>query len=367
MKSQPAATFPSSPSSSPAGLRIEADRFIAARAERWRHVPRRIPGGEHGVNPIRCCEGIPGVTSPADLGRAGAMREELADALRAVRSRLLDGRELPRGPLDEIVDVLIDLAARHADSLPALAFADAAPARDAACSQAVATAALSVAGAVALGWSRADVRDAAMVALLADFGLAALTFDPFALARSLTEVERSQLAPHGDVSALLASRIDGLADRVLLAVSQHHERPDGRGTPRGVKGGAIHDIALLVAAAGTLAAIASPRAHRPALRPHAALMHTAQAAREGALDEGMTGALIRACGTYPPGSHIRLSTGDIAVVVARPARSDLARPVVRVMPFWGAANFAAIGKPVTVNLADEGLGDVRIVEEVEPG
>jgi HD-GYP domain-containing protein (c-di-GMP phosphodiesterase class II) len=348
---------------SPARLLAEADQLISERAALWSHIRRRVPAGEDAVHPLRTRGHIRGGSSPTDLDHAAATRAELAASLRAIRDRLIDGRKLSREPLDEIIDALLDLATRHADSLPALAFARGTD--DAGCEHAIATAALTVAAAIELVWSRSDIREAAMVALLVDLSLGTFPFDPNQLARPLTEIEQSRMLSHGDLSALLASRIDAVPQRVLLAISQHHERPDGRGTPRGVKSPALHDFALLVGPCDTLAALAAPRAHRPALPPHAALMRTAELAREGVLDESMTNALIRACGVFPPGSHVRLSTGDIAIVLARPARSDSRRPVVRIMPDWGAASFAALGRPVTIDLADDHLANVSVVAEVD--
>ncbi len=343
-----------------------AAELIAARTPMWNRLPRRVPSGSDAVNPIRPGAHVRGGTSPVDVEHAPETRASLASALRAFLNRLAEDRPMPRQPLDEIVDALIDLASRHGDSLPAIAFTRTAAPASPLHEHAVATAALTVASAVESGWSRADVRDAALVALLADAGHHLLPFDPFKLPRPLTEVEQSRLRAHPDISALLASRIDALAERTILAISQHHERPDGRGTPRAVKAPHIHDLVLLVGVCDVAAAIAAPRAHRPALAPHAALTETARLARDGTLDTDATNALIRACGAYPPGACVRLSTGDIAVVIARPSKADAARPVVRVMPDLGAASFAALGKPVTVDLADDELAAVSVVAEVEP-
>lgn len=351
---------------SPTRLRAQADAFIASRGALWSHLPLRIPGGENAVHPIRPRGHIRGGQSPTDLEHAAATRTQLAEVLRTIRNRLANDRTTTREPLDEIIDTLIDLAVRHADSLPAMAFATTTNPAYPACEHVVAVAALTIAAAVELGWSRNDARDAALAALLSDVSSFALPFDPYRLARPLTDIEQSRLNGHGDLSALLSSGIEAIPERVLLAIAQHHERPDGRGTPRGLESPRIHDLALLVGACDTLAAIASPRAHRPALRPHAALMHTAQLAKNGSLDESMTNALIRACGVFPPGTHVRLSTGDIGIIVSRPARTDPRRPVVRVMPDLGAASFAALGRPVTVDLSDDALANVSVVAEVEP-
>lgn len=347
-------------------LLAESDALIAARSPLWRRLPLRVAAGQAAVHPIRPRPAVRGGIRPTDLEHAAATRLDLAGGLRPFRDRLASGRIATRNTLDEIIDALLDLAARHTDSLPLIAFARTESRVHPSLEHAIAVAALAIATAVELGWSRCDVREAALVALLADIGLSALPFDPFTLARPLTDSEQARMRRHGDLSALLASRIEAIPERVLLAITQHHERPDGRGTPRGIRAAAIHDLALLIGAADTLAALASPRAHRPALLPHAALQRTGHLAREGSLDDSAANALIRACGIFPPGSHVRLSTGDIGIVIARPATADPRRPVVRVMPDWGAASFAALGRPVTVDLGESELSGVSVVAEVAP-
>ena len=52
---------------------------------------------------------------------------------------------------------------------------------------------------------------------------------------------------------------------VAEAVRQHHERLDGSGYPRGLKGEEILLEARIVAVAGAVEAMLSPRPHRPTL------------------------------------------------------------------------------------------------------
>jgi len=48
-------------------------------------------------------------------------------------------------------------------------------------------------------------------------------------------------------------------------VYQHHERPDGRGYPRGLKGEAINSLALIVSVSDAFDAMMTTRAYRPSL------------------------------------------------------------------------------------------------------
>ena len=97
----------------------------------------------------------------------------------------------------------------------------------------------------------------------------------------------------------------------LRAVEQHHERPDGNGYPLGRSD--IDEKARLLRLADSYCAKLSPRATRPALTPD-------RAGRELFLREAtnpMAHALIKELGIYPPGSYVRLASGETGVVLRR--------------------------------------------------
>lgn len=76
-------------------------------------------------------------------------------------------------------------------------------------------------------------------------------------------------------------------------------------------------------------------------------------------DETLVSALVRALGTWPPGTIVRLNSGDLAVVVARPnAGAPLGRPSVRLIELdSGAAH----------DLARPELAAYEIVQSVQRG
>src|SRR5690606_21216738 len=109
---------------------------------------------------------------------------------------------------------------------------------------------------------------------------------------------------------------------------QHHERLDGSGYPRGLKGDEIHLWARLTAVADVYDALTADRPYRKALRPDQAL----KLLREDAphrLDERAVYYLIRHLAVYPEGTIVRLNNGHIGIVVRQTA--DPAKPVVRVI------------------------------------
>lgn len=102
----------------------------------------------------------------------------------------------------------------------------------------------------------------------------------------------------------------------LRAVAEHHERPDGQGYPGGHA--APSPLAQLLSAADVYTAKLSTRASRGPLPADRAvrdffLAHKTQPA---------AGAILKEFGVFPPGTLVRLASGETAVVVRRGAAGN---------------------------------------------
>src|SRR5690606_37562448 len=110
---------------------------------------------------------------------------------------------------------------------------------------------------------------------------------------------------------------------------QHHERYDGRGYPRQLKGHEIHEYAQLIAIADVYDALTSVRPYRNRLRPSEAIEYlygTGNAQFDLALVQRFT---EHVC-IYPVSTTIMLSTGQIGVVSAN-HKGSVQRPTVRIL------------------------------------
>lgn len=112
----------------------------------------------------------------------------------------------------------------------------------------------------------------------------------------------------------------GVTDSTLLdIVSQHHERCDGSGYPRGLRQRTIGEGARLVALADLYAAMVLPRQYRDGLHAQRALREIFLQ-RGASVDAATAADFINELGVFPPGIFVRLQNGDIGVVVSRGAR-----------------------------------------------
>lgn len=138
--------------------------------------------------------------------------------------------------------------------------------------------------------------------------------------RSPDEGQRQRIRTHAEASARELQEL-GVDDPIWLgAVARHHASPQG---PLGGRD-PVSRIARIVRQADIFAARLSRRGHRPACSP-------ATAARSVFMDEDRQpdeagAALIKALGLYPPGSLVRLVSGETGMVVRRGPAAD--KPVV---------------------------------------
>lgn len=122
------------------------------------------------------------------------------------------------------------------------------------------TAAYTLCIAEALGMSDTDRRKAERVALFHDIGkIHAALFDIVHEDKHLTEEERILIATHTQRGAEVLAPLEAFYPELPESVLSHHERWDGTGYPRRLKGEHIPLLARIVAIADTFDAITHSR------------------------------------------------------------------------------------------------------------
>jgi response regulator RpfG family c-di-GMP phosphodiesterase len=142
----------------------------------------------------------------------------------------------------------------------------------------------------ALGWPPVRVRGMELAGLFLDIGLLALPADMLAARGPLQPESVELLHGHPDISGDI---LDPLA-RVgvpVAAVRAHHERLDGSGYPRGLRGRQVPFGAQMLAVVDTWAALTRSRPHRPAMAEREALAALRREAGLGRLPGKLVDAL----------------------------------------------------------------------------
>jgi HD-GYP domain-containing protein (c-di-GMP phosphodiesterase class II) len=120
------------------------------------------------------------------------------------------------------------------------------------------------------------------------------------------ELERVRLHPHFTERAFAQSQ--ALAPIGFLA-GAHHERLDGSGYHRNLRGSALDKTGRILAAADCYVAMRSPRPYRPALEAEAAEAELRRDVEEGRLDTEAVDAVLAAAGHHVPKRPPELPAG----------------------------------------------------------
>ncbi len=124
--------------------------------------------------------------------------------------------------------------------------------------------------------------------------------------------ELGQYHAHPRVAADLirhwALPYEGLAEMVL----HHHEREQGQGFPQGLSGAAINPQAKILGLVDTYTGLTLPASLEPGLRPHEAVREIVRSKHE-AFPPAFIKALLNEISVFPPGTLVRLNTGEIGL------------------------------------------------------
>ena len=171
-----------------------------------------------------------------------------------------------------------------------------------------------------LGWDGGQSERLFKVALTMNISMLELQGQLSRQATPPTPAQRKELQTHPMRSVQMLHKA-GIQDAAWLdAVLHHHEQEDGNGYPSGRD--EPGELATLARRADLYTSKLASRSTRDALSADLAGRQMFMQ------DPGhpMTAALVREFGIYPPGSYVRLSSGEMGIVVARGA--TITTPVV---------------------------------------
>ena len=203
-----------------------------------------------------------------------------------------------------------------------------------------------------LGWPQEQIERGFKVALTMNVSMLELQGQLARQTEALTNEQRNALQGHPEKSVRMLQNA-GITDADWLsAVLRHHEQEDGGGYPTGCT--EVGELASLVRRADVYTSKLASRASREAM---AADMAGRQMFMQ---DPGhpMTAALVKEFGIYPPGSYVRLATGELAVVVAR--GEFITAPIVACLT---DAHGSPMRAPLRVDTSQRGRSVAAVVGE----
>lgn len=122
-----------------------------------------------------------------------------------------------------------------------------------------------------IGLRYGELRDLGMAAFLHDIGKTRVAREVLNKPGPLTEEEWTVMRQHPIWGEEILSTMVDLPPEVLAIVSQHHERLDGMGYPRGLGANGLHRFSTIVSLVDAFDAMTSNRCYSPARTPYTAL------------------------------------------------------------------------------------------------
>ena len=170
-----------------------------------------------------------------------------------------------------------------------------------------------------LGLGREELVSLGMAGLLHDVGIMQLQESLAEKAHSKAEVSDSELEAikeHTRYGRDIMMGQGTLPPSVVDVAYSHHEKFDGSGYPRGLKGSAIPRYAMIISIVETYDVLTNIASYKQASSSLEALKVVYQG-KNSQFEPDLAQAFIRCIGLYPPGSIVELQNGSIAVVMDR--------------------------------------------------
>jgi HD-GYP domain-containing protein (c-di-GMP phosphodiesterase class II) len=174
----------------------------------------------------------------------------------------------------------------------------------------------------------------------------------------LTAEEWEEMRLHPVIGAQMMALMPGLDKSAVVTILEHHMRWDGAGYPTQPEGHKQHLASRIVAVADSYDAMTSRRSYSAARVQDEAMSLLVQSAGSS-LDPSLVKLFVGMLGLYPPRTVVRLTSGEIAIVL-RPTDGEPERPTVRII----SSATGLLIDPVDIVLAEH--RDIMIQECLDP-
>ena len=196
-----------------------------------------------------------------------------------------------------------------------------------------------------------------VASVLHEIGMLRLSPNLYMKDSSLTPAERNQILTHPIISYNILKDMN-FPLNILLGILDHHEREDGSGYPRRIRGNNISLYAKIIAVACSFEAITAPRHFKEARTTYDAMIEMLKNPHHQ-YDDTVLKALLYSLSIYPIGAFVYLSNGKIAQVIDV-APDNPKNPIVQIIGSKDAS-----GNPVTAQTNDTDTKIVRVMNKKE--
>ncbi len=246
-----------------------------------------------------------------EIPAAASLHDDVAEAVEQVMEKLATGQPVQLKSTRKLACKLVDSILRNPDAAMWIARIRNQDAWRYGHSVRASIWAITFARHLAL--DRERLESLATGVLLSEVGYTRLPRELAGKTRGLTPDEQALLQQHVEHGVDILRELKGSNDDILSIVRHHHERFNGSGYPKGLRGSQIPLLAQIAGIVDVYDELTMPREPAGALSPTVAM-----ARLHGMIDEAFQQELveefIRAIGIYPTGTLVELTTGEIGII-----------------------------------------------------
>ncbi len=217
---------------------------------------------------------------------------------------------------------------------------------------------VSVAIGTDMGLSPEQLHILSCAALLHDLGKLKIPEEILDKPGKLTDQEYEIIKHHPEIGVeIIANNRSFVSPEILAGMGSHHEKMDGTGYPKGLKGDEIHLFARIIAVADVFDALTSHRAYRTPITPNEAMEYILGCA-DTHFDMEVVNHFVKKTAAFPVGCFVELSDGRTAIVVENFPENCM-RPKIRVKSDDGATykDINLLEDPSTYSLTIKGVSE----------
>lgn len=164
-----------------------------------------------------------------------------------------------------------------------------------------------------LGLRKERLENLALGVLLSEVGKTKLPTELITKKERLTDDEFEEMKKHVDYGVEILKGMSKISEDVLSVVRTCHERHNGTGYPKGLKGDRIPLVGKIAGIVDFYDSVTTPRYDEKTLSPAEAMARLHDMRNEDFQGE-VVEEFIQAIGIYPTGTLIELSTGEVGVI-----------------------------------------------------
>ena len=177
------------------------------------------------------------------------------------------------------------------------------------------TCVLSLAIAKEKGFDTVHLKALGLGALLHDIGQLRLPLNLLRKRVRYSPHDHKLMQAHPEMGVAMIDQFPDIPEDTRRTILEHHERLDGAGYPKGLRGQEISPLSQILSISDTYDAQISGRCSLPPVPPAQALRELYRSGLDGQYELSIIQQLIQFLGVYPIGSLVELTSGEQAVVV----------------------------------------------------